>query len=86
MLVPFQIGINDYVFLREVKVLFVSTDLFDALGSSYAFRYPCILLHIHSGNVSGAVKKIPAHHHEAIKIRSRLHRLPDILHEMKTWR
>ena len=69
-------------------MLVVATDAFDAVGGSYPFRYPCIMLRFHSGGgvMTEKLRKIPADHHEAVKIRSRLHRLPLVLEEMKSWR
>ena len=52
------------------------------LGSCYPFRHPCVLLR----PVVEGIKKIPASHHEAYKIRSRLHRLPQELEKMATWK
>lgn len=69
-------------------MLLVAAEAFDAVGASYPFRHPCILLRFHSGSgvATDKLRKIPADHHEAVKIRSRLHRLPLVLEEMKSWR
>lgn len=78
---------NDYMLLKEVKIVFVPQETFSGLGSAYRYRYPCIFLRpsVYGGG-SGGVKKVPAGHHEAVKIRSRLHRLPEALEQMTAWR
>lgn len=62
-------------------MVFVAQDLFE--GTNYPYRCPCILLRPSSND---GLKKVPTDHHEAIKIRSRLHRLPEALEEMINWR
>ena len=83
-----QIGVNDYLFLRDVKVMFMEDNVFSSMGTAYPFRYPCILLRIHnsSAGMAESLKRIPSDHHEPVKIRSRLHRLPQVLEDMKNWK
>lgn len=77
-----KILVNDYVLLREVKVVFLTDETLTNLRHVYTYRHPCILLR----PAANGVKKIPVYHHEAYKIRSRLHRLPDELEKMDSWK
>ena len=63
-----------------MRVIFLADETFEKLNEIYPKRYPCVLL-----LPSDIVRKLPANHHEAVKIRSRLHRLPDALEQMKHW-
>lgn len=77
-----RILVNDYVLMREVKVVFLTEETLTNLRNVYAYRHPCVLLR----PAADGTKKIPANHHEAYKIRSRLHRLPDELEKMDCWK
>ena len=77
-----QIGVNDYVFMKEVKVIFLSEETLANLRSFYTYRHPCVLLR----PAAEGIKKVEASHHEAYKIRSRLHRLPEELDKMDNWK
>lgn len=68
--------------MREVKVVFLTEETLANLSSYYSFRHPCVLFR---PAVEG-VKKLAFSHHEAYKIRSRLHRLPQELEQMATWK
>ncbi|XP_057376353.1 uncharacterized protein LOC130697467 [Daphnia carinata] len=76
-----RISVNDYVLMCEVKVVFLTEETLTNLRNVYAYRHPCVLLR----PAAGGIKKIPLDHHEAYKIRSRLHRLPDELEKMDHW-
>jgi len=67
-------------------VVFCEKENFATLGSTYPFQYPCVLLRPAHDSERKKIIRIRANHHEAAKIRSRLHRLPDALEEMKLWK
>ena len=69
-------------------MVFCEKENFTTLGSTYPFQYPCVLLRPAPYHDSEPKKiiRIRANHHEAAQIRSRLHRLPDALEEMKLWK
>ena len=67
--------------MRDVKVVFLTEETLTSLSSNFPFRYPFVLLRPAVDNV----KKLPFSHHEAYKIRSRLHRLPQELEKMTEW-
>lgn len=77
-----QIGANDYIFMKDVKAVFLSEETLANLRSFYTYRHPCVLLR----PAAEGVKKVEASHHEAYKIRSRLHRLPEELEKMDNWK
>lgn len=66
--------------MREVKTVFLTEE---ALSSAnFPFRHPFLLLR----PAVDHIKKLPPSHHEAHKIRSRLHRLPEELERMTDWK
>ncbi|KAI9561820.1 hypothetical protein GHT06_012781 [Daphnia sinensis] len=77
-----RISVNDYVLMREVKVVVLTEETLTNLRNVYAYRHPCVLLR----PAADGTKKIHSSHHEAYKIRSRLHRLPDELEKMDCWK
>lgn len=68
--------------MREAKVVFLTEEALTNLSAYYAFRHPCLLLR----PTAEGIKKLAFSHHEAFKIRSRLHRLPQELEQMATWK
>ena len=68
--------------LKEIRVVFLANETFTNLDKTYPKRLPCVLLR----PSTDGLKKIPANHHEAEKISSRLHRLPDALEKMVEWK